>query len=120
MTNDSRIWNARMPSVSRRRMLALGLGISGAFLTSTQLAAQYQRPSLSYPVPPPINPVPRRRAAGINPILFWNDTALQLDSLDHSIDAKDARAPGPFCAARALALAHIVMAAAAAAAYACD
>jgi hypothetical protein len=45
-----------------------------------------------------------------NPILFWNDVALQLVALDHSVDARDARAPGPCATARALGLAHIVMA----------
>ena len=120
MTNDSRIQNARMPLINRRRILALGLGIAGAVSTSTQLTAQYQHPSTLYPVPPPLKPAPPSRAAGINPILFWNDTALQLDALDHSIDAQDARAPGPCAASRALALAHIVMADAVAAAYACD
>jgi hypothetical protein len=55
-----------------------------------------------------------------NPILFWNETSLQLVALDHSIDAKDARAPGPCASARALGLAHIVMADAVAAAYAVD
>jgi hypothetical protein len=45
-----------------------------------------------------------------HPILFWNETSLQLVALDHSIDAKDARAPGPCATARALGLAHIVMA----------
>jgi hypothetical protein len=55
-----------------------------------------------------------------NPVLFWNDTSLQLVALDHSIDAKDARAPGPCASARALGLAHIVMADAVAAAYPVD
>jgi hypothetical protein len=52
-----------------------------------------------------------------NPILFWNDAALQLVALDHSIDARDARAPGPCATARALGLVHIVMADACAAVY---
>ncbi|HKZ97892.1 MAG TPA: hypothetical protein VJ045_13050 [Hyphomicrobiaceae bacterium] len=55
-----------------------------------------------------------------NPILFWNEVSLQLVALDHSIDASDARAPGPCASARALGLAHIVMADAVAAAYAVD
>lgn len=45
-----------------------------------------------------------------NPILFWNEVALQLVALDHSVDARDARAPGPCASARALALVHVVMA----------
>lgn len=55
-----------------------------------------------------------------NPILFWNDVALQLVALDHSVDARDARAPGPCATARALGLAHIVMADAVAAVYHTD
>jgi membrane-associated phospholipid phosphatase len=66
------------------------------------------------PAPPPAL---RRVAPAINPVLFWNDTAMQLDALDHSIDANDARAPGPCAAARAFGLVHIVMADAAAAVY---
>lgn len=55
-----------------------------------------------------------------NPILFWNEVALQLVALDHSIDARDARAPGPCASSRALALVHVVMADAVAAAYPVD
>ena len=55
-----------------------------------------------------------------NPVLFWNEVALQLVALDHSIDARDARAPGPCASARALALVHIVMADAVAAVYPVD
>lgn len=55
-----------------------------------------------------------------NPILFWNEVALQLVALDHSIDARDARAPGPCASARALGLIHIVMADAVAAVYPVD
>jgi hypothetical protein len=52
-----------------------------------------------------------------NPVLFWNDASLRLVALDHSIDATESRAPGPCATARALGLAHIVMADAVAAAY---
>jgi hypothetical protein len=69
---------------------------------------------------PPPGPLPRTPLPRIDPIVFWNETSLQLDALDHSVDAKDARAPGPCAASRALALAHIVMADAAAIAYDCD
>ncbi len=61
--------------------------------------------------------LPRRQH---NPILFWNEASLQLVALDHSVDAKDARAPGPCASARALGLVHIVMADAVAAAYGAD
>ena len=109
-----------MPLISRRHALRLALGAAGAVSISTQLAAKNQRSFAPHPVPTPVKPSLRSRTAGINPILFWNSTAMQLDVLDHSIDAKDARAPGPCAASRALALVHIVMADAAAAAYDCD
>jgi hypothetical protein len=60
---------------------------------------------------------PRRyRDDGVEPaeessaVYFWNAVALQLVALDHSVDAEDARAPGPCASARALALAHLVIA----------
>lgn len=109
-----------MPLIDRRRILGLALGAAGAASTSSDLLAKSQRP----PVPHPVSPLPKSSAhaetARINPILFWNGVAIQLDVLDHSIDAKDARAPGPCASSRALALVHIVMADAAAAAYDCD
>jgi len=57
-----------------------------------------------------------RYRGGIEPaeessaVYFWNAVALQLVALDHSVDAEDARAPGPCASARALALAHLVIA----------
>jgi membrane-associated phospholipid phosphatase len=45
-----------------------------------------------------------------NPVLFWNAVGLDLVSLDHSIESAEARAPGPCASARALALAHAVIA----------
>lgn len=62
----------------------------------------------------------RELARRHHPVLFWNEASLQLVALDHSIDAKDARAPGPCASARALGLAHVVMADAVAAAYGAD
>jgi hypothetical protein len=65
-----------------------------------------------------------RRATSLerrrNPILYWNDVALQLVALDHSVDARDSRAPGPCATARALGLVHVVMADAVAAVYHTD
>jgi hypothetical protein len=52
-----------------------------------------------------------------NPVLFWNMVSLDLVALDHSIDAADARAPGPCASARALGVVHAVMADAVAVAY---
>src|SRR5882724_4757492 len=102
--------------LDRRKVLSLALGVAGAASGSSPLPAQGQRIAVPRVAPPP-EPPPRAPLARLNPVLFWSDTALQLDALDHSVDAKDARAPGPCAAARALALAHIVMADACAAAY---
>lgn len=119
-----------MSSFDRRNVLALGLGATGALMAAKGAAAQdrsrferRRRPEDSHGMnlntriedyrsqdkrPPP------------NAALFWNDVSLQLVALDHSIDAEDARAPGPCATARALALAHIVMADAVAAVYPVD
>jgi hypothetical protein len=107
---------SRSGVLDRRKVLALALGVAGAASGSSPLPAQGQRIAVPRVAPPP-EPPPRAPLARLNPVLFWSDTALQLDALDHSVDAKDARAPGPCAAARALALAHIVMADACAAAY---
>lgn len=125
---------------TRRAALKAALGAAGAAAVSTPLLAQGQQPYLGYPsappatsfppptysppatapAPPPPPPVaPGVQPARVDPVLFWSDTALQLDALDHSIDAADARAPGPCAASRALALAHIVIADACTAAYEC-
>lgn len=53
--------------------------------------------------------LPRYDAIG-----FWVDTTLDLVALDHSLAASDARAPGPCSSTRAVALAFMVMADAAA------
>ena len=111
-----------MTGIDRRKLLGLGLGAAGAAsLSGTRTAEAQAEP----PPPPPhwdyssLYPA-RRTRPGLNPISFWNDTALQLTAIDHSIDARDARAPGPCAAARALGLVHIVMADAAAAVYPVD
>ena len=44
------------------------------------------------------------RSNARNPVSFWNDVALDLVALDHSIPAAEARAPGPVATARALGL----------------
>lgn len=56
----------------------------------------------------------------IDPVLFWNAVCLDLVALDHSVDLADARAPGPCASARALGLAHGVIADAVHFAYGCD
>ena len=103
-----------MSVIDRRGVLRLGLGAAGAFSLPGALASQ---PVVSKPIPyfGWSGPQPR-----INAVSFWNETALHLVALDHSIDAADARAPGPCAAARALALVHIVMADAVAAVFPVD
>ena len=120
---------------TRRSALKTALGAMGVGVIAKPLLAQTYpsyypfaspitsfSPSTTYTLPataapPPLRPPPRTQPALIEPVRFWSDTALQLDALDHSIDAADARAPGPCAASRALALAHIVIADACAAAY---
>lgn len=119
MLNDKSIRISRSKAPDRRSVLAAALGVASAAIGPSPLLAQGQRataPSSASQLPPQFIP---RDAARIDPVLFWSDTALQLDALDHSVDAKDARAPGPCAASRALALAHIVIADACAAAYDC-
>jgi membrane-associated phospholipid phosphatase len=45
-----------------------------------------------------------------NPVTFWNARSLELNSLDHSIAAADAVAPGPCASSRALGVIHAVIA----------
>jgi membrane-associated phospholipid phosphatase len=120
MAGNGQSRNGRQRGIARRVLLKLGLGAAGTIMP-TMLAAQgirrSRRDTESPPLPAQPYPAPVLRPPRIDPILFWNDTALQLDALDHSLDAKDARAPGPCAASRALALAHIVMADATAVAY---
>lgn len=116
---------------NRRNLFKLGLGATTG-LTGFAATAQERRQRPSDELSPQHEPrtmnlggyseatrgldLARRH----NPIIFWNETSLQLVALDHSIDAKDARAPGPCASARALGLVHIVMADAVAAAYTVD
>src|SRR3954471_9407823 len=126
--------NSKVPT--RRSALKAAVGAIGVAALTKPLLAQTRpsyyppgspntsfSPSTSYTLPataaPPPLRVPPRASALIEPVRFWSDTALQLDALDHSIDAADARAPGPCAASRALALTHIVIADACAAAYDC-
>lgn len=120
----------RMTRIDRRNILALGLGATGSVVAAKGLGAQEFR-SRGRPRgendPHTMNLNTRiedyrsrERGPRANPVLFWNDVSLQLVALDHSIPAEDARAPGPCAAARALALAHIVMADAVAAVYPVD
>lgn len=127
----------KLKNPTRRAALSAALGAAGAAV-STTLLAQGRQPYLGYPsapqIPsfsppaqyPPVAAAPAppvvscTQPARIDPVRFWSDTALQLDALDHSVDAADARAPGPCAASRALALAHIVIADACTAAYDCS
>jgi hypothetical protein len=109
-----------MAAIDRRRLMALGLGAAGLLPAARALRAQeYETPRANWPTPPRRVEV-RAPPARVNPVAFWNDACLQLVALDHSIDAADSRAPGPCAAAKALALAHIVMADAVAAVYPVD
>jgi hypothetical protein len=101
---------------NRRQILSFGLGAASLVAPIPAFAQTYILPQPKpFPLGPQHGPISRRD--GIDSILFWNEVCLDLVSLDHSIDAKDARAPGPCASARALGLAHIVMADAAAAVY---
>ena len=62
-------------------------------LTSFPPPTAYTLPAT--PTPSPLPAQPPAQSGAIEPVRFWSDTALQLDVLDHSIDATDARAPGP-------------------------
>jgi hypothetical protein len=117
MSSHKRIDRTPTPAINRRRVLAFGLGAAGALTAAAKAYAQTHAPP--NPFPPPSRPYapPRVAQPRIDPILFWNEVSLQLVALDHSIDAKDARAPGPCATARALGLVHIVMADAVAAVF---
>jgi hypothetical protein len=45
-----------------------------------------------------------------NAVLFWNDVALDLNAIDHTVLPDEARAPGPTASAYMLGLAHLAMA----------
>ena len=79
--------------IDRRQALALGLGAAGSLLDSASSLAQFATPPGRHPLPGHWSERHQRHRPSA--VLFWNDTALQLAALDHSIDAKDARAPGP-------------------------
>jgi membrane-associated phospholipid phosphatase len=79
--------------LSRRSVLLLG---TAAAIAQASIPAT-AKPSRS----------PQR---AVDPVLFWNGVCLDLIALDHSIDLTDARAPGPCASARALGLAHAVIA----------
>src|SRR5438046_10753303 len=101
MADNRAIQNARGRGVDRRRVLRLSLGAVGAASVLAPMMAQGQyvvRPNPASPTlsPPLPSPVTRNRPPRIDKILFWNETALQLDVLDHSVDAKDARVAGPW------------------------
>ena len=109
-----------MPFFDRRNVLALGLGATSSLVAARSLAAQ-EKNSRAMNLDTRIHDSNlgdlRRRP---NPVLFWNDVSLQLVALDHSIDARDARAPGPCATATALGLVHIVIADAVASVYPVD
>lgn len=80
-------------SFTRRSAITLAIGAVAALAPASVLAQ-----------------TPRQKENRINPILFWNAVALDLVALDHSVEAADARAPGPCASARALGAVHAVIA----------
>lgn len=108
------------PELNRRQLMALGVGASTSLALAQSLAAQERSSRPMNLDPRGREPVLRDAGRKPNPVLFWNGVSLQLVALDHSVEAKDARAPGPCATARALGLAHIVMADAVAAVYPTD
>lgn len=114
-------------NVNRRALMKLGLGATAAASAAGAVAIPTPASAQSRGGPRTMNlgsQSEEARGTGLdrrhNPIIFWNDLALQLVALDHSIDARDARAPGPCASARALGLVHVVMADAVAAVYRVD
>jgi hypothetical protein len=99
-----------MRSFTRRGALLSGLSAAGSLFATNKPRAQSYDPRIFNPADLGEFANPKRSQQRLNPVLFWNEVCLGLVALDHSIDAKDARAPGPCASARALALAHIVMA----------
>lgn len=75
---------SRSGVLDRRRVLSLARGVAGATSGSSPLPTQGQRVAVPRVAPPP-EPPPRIPPARTNPALFWSDTALQLDTLDHSV-----------------------------------
>ncbi len=109
------------PGFDRRSVFRLAAGAAASLGLAQNLRAQERDRSRTMNLNAQGHRSGVREAARTqNPVLFWNGVALQLVALDHSIDAKDARAPGPCATARALGLVHIVMADAVAAVYPVD
>jgi hypothetical protein len=110
-----------VPGLDRRSLLGVAVGAASSLGLAGRVGAQERKASRT------MNLDARDHGAGVsgahrtqNPMLFWNGVALQLVALDHSIDARDSRAPGPCATARALGLVHVVMADAVAAVYPVD
>src|SRR5258706_14228017 len=98
-----------LPVFNRRGALALGLGATSSLVLAASPSAQEKSARTMNLDPQGQGSSLRDLGRRQNPILFWNNVSLQLVALDHSIDAMDARAPGPSATARALGLAHIVL-----------
>jgi hypothetical protein len=79
-------------NIDRRSALMLGAAMTAAAIPA--------RPAQAQPF----------RDQAENPVLFWHQVSLDLVALDHSIDPAESRAPGPCASARALAVAHAVIA----------
>lgn len=123
-----------MTGLDRRQLMALGLGAAAAGARPASAGERRSgranapevlpRPRIESkneqePVRPPrveVRPPLRR----VNAVKFWAEAALALNALDHSVEAANARAPGPCAATRALGLAYAAMADAVAAVYPVD
>lgn len=127
-----------MDILNRRRVLLLGVGATSAGMTAASardkpraqnvepdgLRGRRRPPERDHePESEPdrrsrvkVRPSPSR----VNAVAFWNEVSLALNVLDHSVEAANARAPGPCAATRAMALAHVAMADAVAAVYPVD
>lgn len=99
-----------MPRIDRRSALKLALGATVFHFPANEVAATEGGRQALLLDPYGRGPIGRDELLSPNPVLFWNDASLQLVALDHSIDAKELRTPGPCATARALALVHCVMA----------
>lgn len=88
-----------MTGMDRRSALAFGLTAAGTRLAPARAVQSQPRDDATSP-----------SLARSDPVVFWSNVSLDLVALDHSIDAADARAPGPCASSRALGLAHAVLA----------
>jgi membrane-associated phospholipid phosphatase len=100
-----------MTSIDRRSALALGL------MAARTRSAPAQSTLERIEEPATLTNLADPLLTRSNPVVFWSNVSLALVKLDHSIEDKYARAPGPCTTARALGLIHVVIADAVRSAY---